>query len=326
MLEERVAKVPEQITATLALQAPTVPREASRWITAGVGSSEGPARLLASLLRHGGSWAEYAPLSAFAVDPTPRGDVCVLFSQSLSPNARLVLRARERFRDVIVVSSIASDHPLGAELVRRGALLVTHGPAEERGMLLRVLGSTAACVVASRLACAAIAERQGHEPPWSVHLSRLAQVVAQAACPAAPLHPRLVLVSAEEDPRTFEGLRLKIVEGLGRDAVVVDVCAIAHGPLQSFWDEPATIVTLESAGDRARDLFDRLASVLRPHHQLIRLVATLAAPLDYFEHAAMLDHFVLAALRARPRDLSEWPGKGHDGALYDVGQDVLDER
>ncbi len=326
MLEERVAKIPDQIAATLASPEPIVPRAATRWITTGVGASEGPARFLASLLCGGGFWAEYAPLSAFAVDQAPRADVCVLFSQSLSPNARLVLRAHERFRDVVVVSSIPSDHPLGMEIVRRGAQLITHGPCEERGLLLRVLGSMAACVIASRLARAAIAERHGHDPAWSVHLSHLARVVAQAARPAAPLHARLVLVSAEEDPHTFEGLRLKLVEGLGRDAVVVDVCAVAHGPLQSFWDEPATIVTLEHAGDRSRDLFERLATVLRPHHQLVRLTATLPPPLDYFEHAAMLDHLVIAALRARPRDLYEWPGKGHDGALYDVGQDVLDER
>lgn len=325
MLEERIAKIPDEVSRAVASAQSVVAPGARRWLTTGVGASEGPARVLVSLLSGAGVCAEYRPLSAFAIDRLPDADVCVLFSQNLSPNARLAFRARARFRDMWLVSTLGLGEPLAAALERRRIRLISHGPREESGLLLRVIGPAAASVVAARIAIEAIRERGEPTPRWARDLARLSDTIAHAPRPVAPAHARVVLVSAGEDPRGLEGLRLKLVEGLGRGAVVVDVCAVVHGPLQSFWPEPATVITLEHESDPARDLFDRLGQVLPSHHQLVRLRAASPPPLAYFEHAAMLDHLVVAGLRAEPRNLFEWPGKGKDAALYDVGRDVLEE-
>ncbi len=325
MLRERVGKVPDEVAR--ALDGPDLPSVglATRWITTGVGASEGPARLLVAMLSEAGIWAEFRPLSAFALGRVPAADACVIFSQHLSPNARLAFRARDQFRTMLVASSLTSSDPISDALAKRGINLISHGPRDERDMLVRVIGSAAACVIAARIALRAIADNGQNMPPWASFLERLPELLRRTHSHAAPLHERMIVVCAGEDPRSQEGLRLKLVEGLGRNAVMLDVCSVVHGPLQSFWSEPATVITLEHEGDSARDLFDRLARVLRPHHQLLRMRATLGRPLGYFEHAAMVDQLVLAGLDAQPRDLFDWPGKGHDSPLYDVGSDALDE-
>jgi hypothetical protein len=319
ILEERVAKVPAEVARVLASPAPPRMHPDARWVTTGVGASEGPARLLVSLLTDMGIRAQYEPLSAFASGRVARADVCVLFSQSLSPNARLAFASRSHFGQMWVVTAIARDNPLAASLERRDVRVIAHGPEQEHGLLLRVMGAAAACTVAVRIALEA-----GHTPTWSRDVPSLANVVTNVTRPPAPLAKRTVLVCAEQDPRALEGLRLKLVEGLGHDATVVDVCSVVHGPLQSFWAEPTTVISLEYQDDPTHGLFDRLAQTLRPHHQLVRLRATLPRPLGYFEHASSIDHMVLAGLRTHPRDLCDWPGKGHDALLYDVGHDTLE--
>ena len=101
-----------------ALQLPIVaPRELSdcrRVCVTGVGSSAGHARFLAHRLRQGGLAAEWLPLSAFA-SGLPAGaarDGLVVFSQGLSPNARLALAQAEQWRAAVVLSGA---HDLGEE-------------------------------------------------------------------------------------------------------------------------------------------------------------------------------------------------------------------
>jgi hypothetical protein len=55
-------------------------------------------------------------------------------------------------------------------------------------------------------------------------------------------------------------------------------------------------------------------------HALVRLRSSLAnAPLAALDHVAQTHELLCRALRARPRDLSSWPGLGRDRPLYDVG-------
>src|ERR1019366_6708477 len=138
----------------------------------------GPARFLAGLLRHAQVWAQFIPLSAFASGDVPSADVCILFSQSLSPNARLAIARRSRFAQMIVVSSLTGSRAEALE--RLGVRPVRHGPADENGLLLRVVGPAAAMVIAARLAAGIAKDRTGATPAWAGSLGRLPELVARA--------------------------------------------------------------------------------------------------------------------------------------------------
>ena len=49
------------------------------------------------------------------------------------------------------------------------------------------------------------------------------------------------------------------------------------------------------------------------------LEATLPAPWAWFEHAAQVLGLLVGVLERQPVDLSQWPGRGGDGPLYDLG-------
>lgn len=317
ILRERLAARSAATDHALTVTLPAL--EPRRWMTAGVGASEGPARLLAALLRDGGIEAEYVPLSAFFDATSLTGDGLVVFSQSVSPNARLAFRAR--VASACVVTALPADHTLVASLRRRSIEVVHHLPADEDGLLIRVAGPAAASVIAARLA-AQIASRAHSTPVWAPLIVSAAARVHATSAPRAS-HPRVLIVGAAGDIDVAEGLRLKLVEGLGVAAAVSDICSLVHGPLQSFWNEPATLVTLECDDDPARDMFERLATIAQRRHQLVRLRSSLPRPLAYIEHAARIDEIVLATLDERPRDLAVWPGDGVDMVLYDVGHDEL---
>ena len=81
------------------------PRAVRCFCVTGVGSSAAHARFLTALLaEQGGLPARFVPLDAFprAGDPA---DVLVVFSQALSPNARLALTQPEDWRSVLLVTA-----------------------------------------------------------------------------------------------------------------------------------------------------------------------------------------------------------------------------
>jgi hypothetical protein len=101
---------------------------------------------------------------------------------------------------------------------------------------------------------------------------------------------------------------------------VWDLCGLVHGPLQSFYDREATLVLLERDNATARDLTGRLMRVLDPaRHHVIRLRSSLPGPYALLDFELQLDWLVVDALQARPRDLVDWPGKGCDAPLYELG-------
>ena len=109
------------------------------------------------------------------------------------------------------------------------------------------------------------------------------------------------------------------LEGLGRPCPLWDLCALVHGPLQSFYEREATLVLFEREGTRS-DLGARLGRVLDPtRHALVRLRSAVPGPLALVDFDLQLDWLLVEALRGSARDLAEWPGKGRDTALYDLG-------
>ena len=284
------------------------------WITTGTGASEGPARALATLLRQAGVLAEFAPISSFAEEP-PSADVCVVVSQRLSPNARVPLARAGSYAHTLLVSTV-DDAPKGVRILK-------HGPRDEPGLLLRVAGPAAAMATCIQIAheVASFHRRNGRETPVVELEVALRSARERASAGKGSLHELAGFVALGGDVALADGLRNKVLEGLGvAHPPVWDLCGLVHGPLQSFYDREATLVLLERDSATTRDLTSRLMRVLDPvRHHVIRLRSSLPGPYALLDFELQLDWLVVDALEKRPRDLVDWPGKGCDAPLYELG-------
>ena len=328
VLRARAAKLPACLAEVAEGLAPE-PRTGEAFVVTGIGGSEGPARAMAALLR--ATWgvrAAFVPLSAFLVgEPRALGEVLVVFSQALSPNARLALaRAGEFERALLFTSSLAEDaRALLHANVRVVELPAAGGAAREaieaeQGTLVRLLGPATAMLAA--------ALSTGAASPSDVPalLAALGSAEARAreaiAAPSdAELEGPVAFVTAGGYGELCAAIATHWLEALyATRPPILDVLELAHGPFQAFYDRPILLVALER-GDAERPLFDRLASMLVPgRHRLVRLTSSLPAPLAPLDHLAQAHELVCRAIRARPRDLFTWPGNGHDGPLYHLGK------
>ncbi len=320
-LSRRIDSIPALLDVAFRLELPNwsgaPPR---RVVTTGIGASEGPARLLASALRMDGIAAGFEPLADFACG-APGAELLVVFSQNLSPNARLALRNDGRFATRWLVTSVsyerrdtAREHFLAA-LRDHGVHAIVGPPGAEDGMLVRVVGPTIAALLALRLAVR-LGATSLSDLPFDHASAAYASPVAMDALPHLPLS----LIAAGPSVEVLHSQRWKLLEGLLRgDPPLWDVLQVAHGPLQSFHDHDMCLLAL--ATPSALHLLERLRAVLVPErHQLIAVVSTRCDALSYFEHTAAIDACLLATLRARPRDLFDWPGRNADGPLYELGE------
>jgi creatinine amidohydrolase len=328
LLTQRCATLPDVLRRAVEAAAPSLPSsmcDARRWVVTATGASEGPARLFAwALRRYAGRCAEFVTLSSFAIDDAPRGDALALFSQELSPNARLGLTARSRYAHTLLVTA-TPDHPDVRAAAIDGVEVCVHPPASEPSLLLRVHGPAAATVLALRLA-EGVARAPGSIVAPSVW-ERVPDAVERAFSETLgdarelSLDGSVAIVTAPDGAEAAHGLRWKWLEGTGTcDPPCWDVLQFAHGPWQLVVDRPYTLLALERAHDGTRALFDRLASMLSPErHALVRLRATLPGAAAFFEHDARMNALVCATLPRAGRDLVRWPGFGADGPLYRLG-------
>jgi hypothetical protein len=331
LFERRAAAVAGELRTMIAAELPDIGR-ADGWAITGAGGSEGPARILMALLA-GSVRARFVPLSAFAAgSPARPGEGLVVMSQGLCPNARLALATQPSFARAVLVTSLAADaaapetDPRHAvhRFVDAGGVHLRHGPGLEPELLVRTVGPAVAALTAMRLAdrIAPGAHDLGALAAIPAAVERAADAGRRAAdaLPAA-LPEGIALVTAGALQDLAHGLRWKLLETLGMgDPPVWDVLQLAHGPFQQFYERTLLCCTLESPSAHDRALFDRLQGMLVPgRHAVVRLAATLAPPLGWFEHDAQLNQLVLAILRRRPRNLRDWPGKGKDALLYGLG-------
>lgn len=314
-----IAALPSALSRALECTLPRLARAPRSVVTSGVGASEGPARILAAQLQEAGMVARFVPVSQFS-PRAPAGDLLVVFSQGLSPNARLALGKEHAFAARWLVTSL-SEVAKHAQLVARGVTPIIVPPADEPQALARFTGPTVAALTALRLAALLAADR--------ALAMRLADAPAAYGVPcteAAQLTAPLALVTAGALAESAYAQRWKLLEALlGDDPPVWDVLQFAHGPLQANHEKRLTLLVLEGLGQGA--LVDRLARTLTgTQHRLLRLSATSPAPLSFFQHTAQLDALLLAQLEATPRDLFDWPGRHGDAPLYGLGADDAQDR
>ncbi|APR78173.1 Hypothetical protein A7982_03520 [Minicystis rosea] len=334
LLEARARTLPEELSRALALDvaSPALPRGASVVVT-GVGASEGPARYLALLLHRAGRRAVFAPLSAFMLGGTAAlGDALVIFSQGLSPNARLALRrAPEHAAAILFTSTIAERASTEVRacleaFARAGGQSLVLPPEDESGTLVRLVGPVIALLAAARFAAADGAPSL--DPAALATVPALAESAepradaALALLPPLSLHRRLAFVAAGAAIEGAHGLRGKWMEGLGApEPPLWDVLQVAHGPFHEIFAEEVTLVTLEhaAASPPERELFDRLAQMLVPsRHAVLRLHAALPPPLDVIDHELLVTALLLRALHDRSKDLAA--ALGPDAPLYGLGR------
>jgi hypothetical protein len=324
-----IASLPRELARALDCPLPELARPPRSVVTTGVGASEGPARILAASLAEAGLAARFCPISRFAVrEPAraPLADLLIVFSQGLSPNARLALAAEHAFGARWLVTSLdgsdtaacaAEKRAVLNKLLARDVTAIVIPPANEPEALARFLGPTVAALMALRLSALLSGDRG-----LALRLADAPSAYRVRALPAAELAGPLAVVSAGALPESAYAQRWKLLEALlSEDPPVWDVLQFAHGPLQAFNHRPLSLLVLEGAG--CADLVERLVRTLDPACQrAIRLSSSLPEPLAFFEQTAQLDALLLARLEAVPRDLFNWPGRHGDAPLYSLGEET----
>lgn len=364
LLGERLAATPDLVSETLAAPPPALawhPGRVRRVIATGVGASAAHARLFVTLLEDAGLAARFLPPSAFATSPgaAAAADALVVFSQGLSPNARLALAHAERFAGVTIVTAVpaaaAAPDAIGHDAPPSGALharqdvlraLTARGvgvyrvpAAEEYGTLLRVCGPQVGVAAALVLARAVVAAAG----------RTAAGLLAGDTVSPDDVRERLraLLRAAEHEHAALDADTLASVRGLLASGTYADLlgnvqatvqegllvpappaCELlgfAHGPYQEIAARDATLLALARADAPGEDdLLARVERMLVPgRHRLVRLRATLPGALALLEHQTLVAALVLRAIARRRIDQADFPGRGRDRALYEVERPLL---
>jgi creatinine amidohydrolase len=332
LLHERAASIPERIRMLGDGAPPALHPDGFRAVrTTGVGSSGAHARALAEWLSVLGVDAGFVPPGAFPAehDAPHEGDLLVGFSQGLSPNARLALGRPAAWRQVLVVTSTlpSSDDARGRfarELEDAGLSLLDSGAPDEYGTLVRLVGPATTFWTAWQIARAFGAEVGPSASEVAQATEQAAKRARDLATPLAAELGRLpvVFVASGVSGQAADNVRLKWTEALLRDvAPVGDLLDFAHGPFQSLFEREAIVISLSRDDDpTACERLAELEQMLVPerHHHLA-LKANLNHPLTLIEFEAATNELVLAALDNLEADPADWPGRGHDAALYELG-------
>ncbi len=323
-LEKRVRRVPEILRQMLTVPPPEGLRHlgSSSVVLTGIGASEAVTRSLEPWFRHElRIRVTQVPLSAFLSDEVRmQGQTMVLLSQGLCPNATLALSRVREFQQALLITSLpASDERLD-DFRAAGGLVWTLPPIEERDLLVRVEGPTAAAFALARLGI----EGVGQELPPALrelpHAVAVAQEKGFALAERWPLDwKRAPLVATGWYAHCLELIAWTWMEAWWTEPPpAFDVLQLAHGPWQQRFHEEGPWMCFTRPDD-APELWSRLEQMLPGHQSMVRVGATLSGPLALFEHLGFVQGLLSGVLLRAPRDLTQWPGKWTDGPLYGFG-------
>jgi hypothetical protein len=335
LLRRRAECVPDILEAVLATEICADFQESVHGrcvFTTGAGLADGAARFLAATLLDGGQAAQFLPLSQLLERSwqAPSQSTLVLFSQGLSPNARIAMRADHGFQNKLLVTSAVADDdsahgPLLDAWTESGGRVLVVPPREEGGIFLRIQGPVASTLASLRIADQLLGPSRAQ---WEDLLKEVPVASRQAYLHASEetTSPRLrpdvpiALVTFGGYRKYCRGLRWKLLEAFWSPSVhIFDALQIAHGPFQAFYDLPFQFVFLKTARD-SHELLRRVSSMLVPErHTVFEITSTLAPPLAYFHHDSALNAMILKSLQSTQRHLGDWPGRDLDAAIYEIG-------
>jgi creatinine amidohydrolase len=309
-----------------------------------LGSSQAAARLLLVELgrRHGSGGVYRTTAEFFRRRQCPEEALLFVFSQGISPNAQIALAHAKDFAGVVLVTSVGAtatgdwdppdsirpnaSRPERLELVERleaeGAMVVRHPMESEYTILPRVIGPVCAAVAAIKLASA---------------FTRSPMVVPDALLPSLehPCKPPGGKLSdwakewvdgvdfnfTNDGAEYAQNLAAKAMEALFiRPPACRDVFEYSHGPFQlnetaarSQWVFSGPTAAEKDLRLRLRPLFERAPSARE-------IVAPYGPPWDLFYFEVLLNSVLIEAVRQLGLDLVDWPGKGLDGAGYEISK------
>lgn len=331
LLSERLQTIPFVMRSTSAdaMARSVAPSAALQWDVVGVGGSEGPARLMVEVINHRGGRARHLPVSSFLVPSRARNRErgLVVFSQGLSPHARMVLGRTEAYERCIVISTRLPAEvqscmsPACAEVT-----VINHLPQEEPRSLVRVVGPTAAAVVAVwtafDLTGASALERAQLNLGMQAAVKWYESISASDPWRGALDHGELAFcLAAAQDLPAAHQLMWKWQETIYQPLPpALDLLAFIHGPFQSIYDRPACLLALRStAGPAVDQAWTALENVLHPdRHRLVELQSPVSFPLSYFYFDALVLGILVQAVAQRGLRLDCWPGQGKDRVLYEL--------
>ena len=338
LLAQRLASIPSVLAGMLASPPPAL-RPASltsrRFIVTGTGSSEAHARYLAMLLNlYTDRAAAYLPLSGFTVaDRDAFADkTLVVFSQGVSPNARIALNRRSDFAHCILFTATTPAAALAAgkrdraellqHIIDEGGELIEFPLAEEYTTLIRFVGPLAgylACLqFAARFAgcrfpqpdAATILPLLDARPPDDLR-------AAMIGLPSA-FSQGFTLVTAAPISDFAQNLACKFMEGVFWPCPPIsDFLQFAHGPFQQMNAHPKPVIILQGGSAIEAELVGRSVRMLR-EAGLGAFVIRVEAPTLYsiFGFEAVLNALVFDVMKHLRIDQVNWPGKGRDDLLY----------
>ena len=295
------------------------------WDVVGVGASDGPASLLTSVLADLGYAARKLPISHM-LEPQLQARAnrrgLIVFSQGVSPNARIALRQASNYHASILFTATTSERPERYQFVEGfPGLVLRHAPNSERGSLVRLVGPICASLSALQFALAYHRLKGNAAPAWAAKLEEVPQAVREITNEQGlPLGKNLAAcLAVGADVELAPSLAWKWQEAVyERLPLSSDVLAFAHGPLQSIYEREAMFFALLREGNPAHEeLWKRLDEALHPdRHRVLPLTAKLPGPLALFEFDAKCNSILLAEMRQRGIDPGHWPGQATDGPLY----------
>lgn len=333
LLARRIAEIPKTAHDFSGLNHPQVIDLSQPVLITGIGSSASHGRYLAQLInsRRAGA-AEFRPLSSFLSDSDSSsaensGRQLVLISQGLSPNARLALSRRQNFASCAVLTSVteasAARAPelekLRLELLNERVTLFNFPLENEYQLLLRVVGPFLGYLAVEAAAGA----------------SHNAGVDFGALATRAELTAKRVFTELWENvaaPQPFqllasyplcevgENLAFKVMEGLFLSAPPIwDVLHFAHGPLQQLAAVPQPVIYCKQAAEDPRLVSSVRQALKDLKLKLIEIDCAVSGPGAMLELEQIFNYLVLQGMQRFSINQRDWPGKGLDSSLYEIG-------
>ncbi len=339
LLDERLAMIPEFLLDESAFDWSDFSLREDRvdsFLICGLGSSSGHARYLSYLLQHFTAFSSrFLPVSEVAaLTEVPEGTVLVVISQGLSPNAWLALEKRDLFQDTVILTSVSEDHMKGyktpafcerfSKLRSEGVHVLRYPLEAEYDVLIRIVGP-----FLGYCACLLLVKRLAPEAEIEFQRRRLRDLAIDSRTKALrlcadaydELKQGLQIVTSFPLSEIGANLSYKVLEGLYCPAPTLwNYFDVAHGLLQKNAFSACPVWILESADDSA-DLLDAVVqSFERVGCLPRRIVSSLPRHLSILDFEMQFNHVVIELIKAEGIDQRNWPGKGEDDLLYDLGQ------